>query len=58
MEEEVEREKEAIRKQFEKKKQKIMAETEMDGEEKRRLVEDLAAKEDATHNTSVTGITR
>ena len=47
MEEAVLAEKEAIRKQFEKEKKKIMQQTEMEGEEKKRLLDELSKREDA-----------
>lgn len=47
MEEELEREKREITKKFEKEKQKILQQNEMDGEEKKRLMDELIKKEEA-----------
>ena len=47
MEEAVLAEKEQIRKQFEKQKAKIMQQTELDADEKQKLMGELAKKEEA-----------
>lgn len=47
MEKEIEKEKESIRQQFEKEKNKIMQKTEINQEEKKKLMEELTKKEEA-----------
>jgi hypothetical protein len=47
MEKELEKEKKAIKKKFDAEKQKIMQQTEMDEEEKKKLMDELNTREEA-----------